>query len=170
MLAREEIYMFINTTPNEQTPTWTLFGERVESLAKDWNARENTIHPITRTNPLVTTTGFAKVASVAQIGDTDDPTFDFIEGLYWNEKKGNAAKTQIIEVAAHRVTTTEGPPAKVEYDAKKSDVLISQQSDGGEGGGNYVFGYNMYWVSDPIFGKVEIGDSAITFTADSAGD
>lgn len=166
MLSREKIYSFIDTTPNESSYTWKLFGERVESMAKDYNANELTFHPITRANPIVTTTAFAKSASITQIADQDDPTFAFIESLYWKEAKGDSAKTTILEVAPHRVVEGEGENPDA-YEAKISEILISQQNEGGDGGDNYQFSYNIHWVSDPTYGTVTLTGGVPTFVEDN---
>lgn len=169
MITREKIYAFIDVTPNEQAHSWKLFGERIEDMSKDFNTNEQTFHPITSANPIVTTTAFAKSAGVTQIADESDATFEFIDGIFWLEAKGDDAKTSILEIAPHRITEG-GVGEPDEYDAKLSEVLISQQSEGGAGGGNYEYSYNIHWVSDPTFGKVVITAGVPVFTADGEGD
>lgn len=166
MITREQVYSFIDTTPNELTPTWKLLGERIESMAKDFNTNEQTFHPITRANPIVTTTGFAKSSSVTQVADTNDPTFDFFDEIFWKEKRGDEAKTKILEVSPHRVNTGVGENPD-SYDAKVSEIIISQQSEGGDGGDNYQLSYNIHWVSDPVFGTVVITAGEPTFTEEN---
>jgi len=153
----------MDVTPTDGSPTWKLFGERVESLEKEFNTNEHTFHPITRENPIVTTTSFAKQSSVSQIADKDDPIFDFIDEIFWKELKGNDAKTQILEVAEHRAVSGQVNT----YEAKQSEVLVSQQSEGGDGGGSYTYAYNLHWVSDPVFGQVAITAGVPVFTPDS---
>ena len=165
MISREQIYAFIDVS-DTTTPEWKLLGERIESMTKDFNTNEQVFHPITSANPIVTTTSFAKSSGVTQIADPDDPVFSFIDDIFWKEKKGNQAKSQILEVAPHRVIEGEGEIDDA-YEAKISDILISQQSEGGDGGGNYEYSYNIHWVSDPVFGSVIITGGVPAFTADN---
>lgn len=159
-MNREERYAFINTTPSSETPTWKLFGDSVESLNKDFNTNEKTIHPITRKNAKTTTTGHSKSSSVTQLGDRTDPTFQLIDDFFWNEAKGSAAETDYLEVAPDRASL--GEP----YPAKKSRILISQQSEGGDGGDAYTYAYTIHWISDPIFGTVTVTEGVPSFTED----
>ena len=157
MLNREEVYSFLNTTPGEASPTWKLFGDRIEDQSFDWNTQTQTRQFITKANATTTSTSFQRQTSVTQYADPDDATFEFIDDIFFHEKRGVDAQTDLLEVFPYR---TDGSP----FDAKKTRVLVVQSSNGGPGGDNYQYAYELHVIDEPVFGTVVITNGVPVFT------
>lgn len=159
-IMREKAINFLNTNPGD-TQTWALMNKGIESAAVSYNATTQSRHFIADSSADQEVTGFAKQLDVSQFAYEGDPTFEYIDSLFYNDAKGADANTEILQVFLYRQATGSAYPAKLQ------PVTIQLDSHGGDGGDQLSLGYNVLFKGDPIKGSVVITDGVPVFTAES---
>ena len=154
---------FLDTTPKvPATPTWALMNKGIESGTVAFNPITNERHFIADKNQTQEVAGFAKTLDVKQFAYKEDPTFEFIDGLFFNEAIGAEAKTNLLQVFLYKSESkTEEIPAKL------TPVTIAIGEHAVEGGEQLQLGYNVLFSGDSVKGKVTITEGAPVFTPDA---
>lgn len=156
--TRDEVFQFINTTPNAEAPTWVLWGESIEDLGIEFNTQTKERHFIVNKNGSTSTTGHQKQSPVTQLANTEDPSFKLIDDIFFKESVGKDAETDVMWVFPYR--TKDVSP----FDAKTSKVQIAQGSFSGPAGEEIQYSYDVHYKGDPVFGSVVITDGKPVFT------
>jgi len=162
---REKSLNFLDTTPAGLSRTWALMNKGIESAAISFNANVTTRQFIADATATQDVTGFAKQLDVTQWAYKGDATFEFIDDLFFNDAKGPAAYTNMLQVFKYRMEV-EG---LTNIPAKLQPVTIQIDSHGGDGGDQLQLGYNVLFRGDAIKGTVDIVAGVPTFTPEGGG-
>ena len=155
-IPRSKIATFINTTPGNSNPTYTLLGVGITDYAISYNPQTTTEKWIIHDNATTTHEGNQKQGSVSQKAYKGDGIFEYVAGL--RDKFGSDVKTTALDVDLWDANSA----TPVAYKAKKSDVTIIITSYGGD---DAVIEYTIYYDGDPINGTVTISDGVPSFSA-----
>ena len=160
-VMREKAINFLDVTP-ETSHKWALMNKGIESASVAYNATTNTRHYIADANATTTYTGNAKQLDVTQYAYKGDDTFDYIDDLFYYDKKGSDTETNLLQVFLYRAA--EGATS---YPAKVQPVMVVLDTHGGDGGDQLQLGYNVMFNGDPKYGIVTITDGVPVFTETS---
>jgi len=161
VILSEKSLLFMDVTPTATTPTWALMNMGIESAEVAYNPEKKERHYIADKNKTTHTTGLAKTLDQEQYAYKDDPVFEFIDDLIYNEKIGSEANTSILQVFIYRgddLNATTNIPAKVQ------DVSIAIAKHTVTGGDQLQIGYNVDFNGDPTFGNASVVNGKATFT------
>lgn len=157
-LNRSALIHFINATPSAQTAGWFKIGKDVEDMSVDLNA---TIE--TRKNILDETSvsheGYEPSFGVdTYYADPTDAIYDLVESIALQRLKGDACKTQVLEVIIEDTEATS-------HEAYTEDVIIEVTSYGGPQGG-IAIPYTVHFAGNRVAGTASIaaGTGVPTFT------
>lgn len=160
-IMRYESINFLNTTPGTpETPTWALMNKGIESASVAYNSETDEKHYIADKTATKTVNSMTKELDVTQYAYLEDPTFEYIDDLFFNEAIGNDANTQILQVFLYKIDGVTAIPAKM------SDVTIELGEHGGDGGAQLELAYNVLFTGDAVKGTVALVDGEPTFTAE----
>ena len=147
-LVTSQYLRFIDTTPNEETPTWKVIGIGVEEASTEYNPNVERIKWIIETSSRSDHTSNDKQSSISQKAYKNDPCFEFV-----NEGRDKLNyKTHILEI-----DTWSGSEGS--YKAKLSDGIVTVTSYSGE-----TIEYDLYFDGDPVEGVASIASGVPTFT------
>lgn len=156
-MNREYLAHFLDATPTETTPTYTILGEDLEEFNVDLNPQTETKKNILG-NQKVTHSGYEPQSDVGTYyANPDDPFYPFISNIAENRLKGDACKTTAVEVYLNEDGTVDR--------AYKEDVMVVPQSYGGDTSG-VQYPFQIIWLGNRIKGKFDLAKK--TFTAGAA--
>lgn len=156
---RSSFFLFINTTPKEETSAYALVGEGVTELSIAYNPQTTTeqyIHQDTATTEI---TGYQPNAPVTAQVVKGDPAFEFANSLRRSLPVLSDAYTDVVLVDLYE-TATAGA-----YPAQKQTVSIQIDSYGGPASDPLSIGYTINWRGDGVQGTFD--PSTKTFTPTS---
>ena len=149
-IDRSQFLTFLDTTPGEGTPTWSILGIGITDYGIAFNPQVETEKWIIEKNARTDHTSNQKQGSVSQKAYKGDPCFEFIHA---GIDKLNY-KTHILDI--DRWNGTDGS-----YPAKMSDGVVAITSYMGE---TATIEYDLYYDGDTVEGTVSIADGIPTFT------
>lgn len=149
-IDRSQFLTFLDTTPNESTPTWAILGVGITDYGITFNPQVETEKWIIENNARTEHTSNQKQSSVSQKAYKNDPCFEFIHA---GIDKLNY-KTHILDI--DRWNGADGS-----YPAKMSDGIVAITSYMGE---TATIEYDLYYDGDTTEGTVTIEDGVPTFT------
>ena len=155
-LNRSALIHWINATPSS-TATWFKIGKDVEEMSVDLNPQIET-----RKNILDETSvlhnGYEPSFSVnTYYADPSDDIYDFVSGIAMGRLKGDACKTQVLEVIIENTSDSS-------HAAWKEDVVVEVQSYGGSQTG-VAIPYTVHFDGSRVAGTVAISSGGVpTFT------
>lgn len=155
-LNRSQLIHFINAAPDAQAATWFKIGKDVEDMSVDMNA---TIE--TQKNILDETSsrheGYEPSFSVdTYFADPEDSIYDLVESIALQRLKGDACKTQVLEVVVEDTAANA-------HEAYLEDAIIEVTSYGGSQGG-VRFPYTVHFAGNRVPGTATITGGVPTFT------
>ncbi len=158
-IKRSKLQHFMNTTPSETTPTYSLMNLGITSLSIAKNPtylEEGYIADDVGTKELES---LAPEFSFEINVDDTDPVSVFLTGLEWGDKTMKDVQTDIVSVQLWKTPT--GTPAA--YPAKKYNVSISVETIGDEALKTLKHSVKAGVRGDAVFGTFV--PSTKTFTA-----
>lgn len=154
---RSLIATYLDTTPAGANRTYEIVGIGVTSYSISYNPQTETEQYIIDDSATTTVTGNQKSGDVEQRIYTDDPCFEYINGL--RDKIGSDLNTTVLDIDLYNATNSA-------YKAKKQDCTIAITSYGGDA--NPTIGYTIHYNGDPIEGTVTIADGVPTFVPNAS--
>lgn len=157
-LNRSALIHFINSTPSATSPSWFKIGKDVEDMSVQLNAQMETRRNILDETSVLHN-GYEPSFSVdTYYADPTDDIYDFIEGIALGRLKGDACKTQVLEVIVEDTAATS-------HEAYREDVMIEVTSYGGSQTG-VAIPYTVHFDGNRTAGTVAIasGTGVPTFT------
>lgn len=159
---RSTIAHFLNSTPDETTPTYELLGSGITSLTMNYNPNTVTEQYIHQDNANIQTESYAPNIPVEQAVWPGDDAYDFIDSL---RQAGpavlEAAETDIVEVRKYETPDTPG----TSYPATKWPCSIQIDSFGGDGGGSGKISFTINITGDAVDGDFNVSTLAFTPTS-----
>ena len=147
--------IFLNVTPESETPTFEIVGLNVNDLNIEYNPQTNTEIDILSDTAKIEVTGYQPTAPVVQQATKGDAVFDYINGLRKNRAVLDDATTTAVLVDMYDGTENS-------YPAEKQEVSIQIDSYGGTGGEPLSIGYTLNFKGDAVAGI--FNTSTKTFT------
>lgn len=153
-LYRDQFAHYFNTTPDAQSPTWTLEGVGVDSLTMSFNPQVDTYKTIIQRNASSTFQNYQIETSVSNKRlYSDDAIYTFLDNA---RRNATAIETQLLEVDMANAGTTTGTYVAIEY-----DVLIVINEFLGE---DATISYDLYVKGSPKQGTATITGGVPSFT------
>lgn len=147
-LNRSQLIHFLNATPSAQAASWFKIGKDVEDMSVDMNAEITTQKNIldeTASNHEGYEPSFAVDTYFA---DPDDAIYDLLEPIAMQRLKGDACKTQVLEVIIEDTSAAS-------HEGYTEDVIIEVTSYGGAQGGVRI-PYTVHFAGNRKAGTVAI--------------
>lgn len=154
-LTRDQFAWFLDTTPNEESPTWELIGFGINEAGIEYNPQVETEKFIIHKNATSSHESNQKQSSITQKCYKGEPIFEYMNKL--RDKSGDAVRGRILEVDSWNGT---GEADAKKYPAKMTEVITPVTSFLGE---NAEIGYDIYFNGDPEEGTVTIANGTPTF-------
>jgi len=156
-LTRDQFAWFLDTTPNEETPTWAKIGHGVTDGSIEYNPQIETEKYINNKNATSSHESNQKQTNdIAHKCFKGEPIFEYMNKL--RDKVGDNSRGHFLEVDTWNGKENEGA---MTYPAKMSNVITPVSSFLGE---TAEIGYTIYFNGDPTEGVVTIVDGKPTFT------
>ncbi|MBQ7131241.1 MAG: hypothetical protein IJO29_01595 [Oscillospiraceae bacterium] len=155
-LKRSAHLLYINATPNAETPSWFLIGQDVEDLSIELNpdteTKKNILDQVS-----IQDNGYEPSFDVDTYyaNPSDGAFYEWIKNITMNRLVGDDCKTQVLEVL---IDKTEGP-----FDAWIEDAIAKPQSYGGPQGGISI-PYNVGFCGNRDKGTATITDKVPSFS------
>jgi len=146
-------YLFINTTPLNETPTWARVMKSTE-WTDTMNATTTTYDYIADASPTDVVEQYSPEISVALTAYVGEPVYNYVYELYKNQSTGSEINTQALRVFQH---TTAGV-----HDAQLSNVTVIIDSY------NFASGIITFKVKQS--GNITLGTATISSTDDDSGN
>lgn len=158
-VSREQIATYLNTTPSEANPTWSIVGVGITDYGQDYNPQTNTEKWIIHKNATTTLESFQIQADAEQTCYFGDPVYDYVNNLRRTAGVGNKVVSQVLDIDLYDAT---GTGAGTRYAATLYDcaVIVTSYAKGETPAINYTIYYN----GDAKLGSVQITDGVPTFT------
>lgn len=152
-----ESFLYMDVTPNEETPTYEMMGEGITSLTPTQNPQTTTQQYIHEINSTTTITALQKNFAYSGERAVGDPVNDYLASL--EDKVGASLQTTIV--VCNGWEEAESPATSLK--AKKYTVVIAVSNTGDRAGGaTQAIGGTIYVNGDPVEGTFD--PSAKTFT------
>lgn len=146
-LNRSQLIHFINAAPSS-TASWFKIGKDVEEMSVEMNPEIETQKNILDETS-VNHNGYEASFSVdTYFADPSDSIYDFLEGIALGRLKGDACKTQVLEVIIEDTTAAS-------HEAYQEDVIVEVTSYGGAQGGVRI-PYTVHFAGNRKAGTVAI--------------
>ena len=155
---------FLDTTPTDDTNTWALMNKGIEGATVAFNTEVGEHHYIADKNATRNVQSIGKALDVTQFAYKDDPTFEFIDDLFFTEAIGAEAETNILEVFIYRADDPTGA-----IPAKLTPAIIELGEQAKEGGLQLAHSYNVLFSGDSVKGTVVITEGTPVFTPETTG-
>jgi len=160
-LNRDDWVEFLNTKPNETTPSWAIIGVGTADKSNEYNAEVSEEKWIIEKNKRKEIDSYGVTSGVEQTAYKNDPVFEFIDDIRYRLATGAKAKTTLLEIDKYHVTDETTAP---KYRARLWNVAIEISSNGGD---TAKINYNIHYTGDPKFGTVTFADGKPNFTEET---
>lgn len=159
-----ERWLFIDTTPGEETQKFSRIGKGVTAATPANSPTVQTQHYIDASAPTHSITGLEKTFALTMERFVGDPANDFLAGL--DDKTGDDLKSELVVLDRTVAASTQVTTA---YPAKKYEVVIGlDQPYSVEGGASQAMSCTIYTNGDPVEGWFDTSDSSWSDTEPSS--
>ncbi len=153
---------FLNTTPAATTPTYDRIGDGVTTSKMNFSPQKTTETYIHENTAHTTVDSYQPELPMTMKVYPGDDVYDFLEGLLdanGGPTIGGNANTQLVVVKLWGTPDTAG----TSFPAKRWNVAISFESEGGEGGGKAEIEFTLNILGSQVAGT--FNTSTLAFTA-----
>lgn len=155
-ITREQFVSYLNTTPADESETWSLLGIGITSYGIAYNPQVTTEKWIIHKSATSSLDSYQRQGDVSQKCYKGDPVFEYINEIRRKNGIGAEVQTKVLDIDRYD-STVEGT-----YKATKSDVIIAITNYMAE---DAVIEYTIYYNGDPEQGTVTFADEVPTFVA-----
>lgn len=149
-LNRSALIHYINAAPSS-TASWFKIGKDVEDMSVELNAEIETKKNILDETSVVHSGYEASFGVDTYYADPSDAIYDFLEGIALGRLKGDACKTQVLEVIIEDTSSSS-------HEAYEEDVIVEVTSYGGAQGG-VAIPYTVHFAGNRVAGTVAINST-----------
>lgn len=153
-ITREQFVSYLNTTPTEESETWSLLGIGITSYGIAYNPQVTTEKWIIHKAATSSLDSYQRQGDVSQKCYKDDPVFEYVNEIRRKNGIGAEVQTEVLDIDRYD-STIEGT-----FKATKSDVIIAITNYMAE---DAVIEYTIYYNGDPKQGTVTFADEVPTF-------
>ena len=154
-LERKALLHYIDASFGSGSPEWFLIGKDIEDMSVDLNPDTETVKNILGETSVKDNGYEPSMSADPYYANPEDSIYDKIKDIAMQRLKGDACKTQILEVI---IAGAESP-----HEAYTEDVIVKPQSyGGGTEGVNIPF--DVLFDGNRKKGTVTIEDRVPTFT------
>lgn len=107
-IKSSKVAAFINTTPKEESPTWSRMGKGISSLPISYGAKTTSETYIDEDNASTTVDGYDINTDTEQVAMKGEPVFDYADGLRKSLATGSDCETSVILAEIYDLTLTDG--------------------------------------------------------------
>lgn len=159
-LERKALAHYLDSTFGGTQPEWFILGADLEELAVELNPDVESVTNILGETS-VRDNGYEPSATAdPYYANPDDSIYEKIRDIAMERKKGDACKTQILEVIVEDTKATS-------HLAFVEDVIVKPTSYGG-GTDGVAIPFDVHFAGNRKKGTVTITDGTPVFTADTA--
>jgi hypothetical protein len=155
-ITREQFVTYLNTTPTEDSETWSLVGVGVTSYGIAFNPQVTTEKWIINKAATSSLDSYQRQGDVSQKCYKGDPIFEYVNELRRTCGIGAEVQSQVLDIDRYDSTSDS------KYKATKSDVIVVITNYMAE---DAVIEYSIYYNGDPTQGTVTFADEKPTFVA-----
>lgn len=158
-IKRSLFATFLNTTPDEESETWSLMGKGVTEMSIAYNPQVTTEQDVTQDTANSEVTGYQPNMPAEGSARKGDAVYEYVNKLRKNRAVFADCETQVLNVDLYDGDDTDG------YAAEKQDVAVQVDTYGGSGGEALTLGFTLNYKGDPVKGK--FNPKTATFTPDT---
>lgn len=164
-VKRPEFATFLNVG-TKALPVWERMGKGITGQTMAYNPVVSDEQYIDEESGYTSVDGYKPNIPTPQTAFKGNEVFDYVDKLRRKRATGVEVETEVLLVYIYNKTEVPGEgstPAKIAYDAEKNKAVIQIDDFGGET--SVVLNYTIGLNGDPVIGRAEIVDGAVTFTA-----
>lgn len=152
--------VFMNVTPEGDTPKWARVGVGVTDMSVAYNPQVKTEQDVTQDTADSEITGYQPNIPVTQTAKQGDEVYEFMNTLRRKRATFDDCKTQIVVVDLYDGTAASG------YTAELQGVTLQIDSYGGAGSDPLSIGYTINYTGDATQGTFDPKTLAFTEKAE----
>lgn len=157
-IKSSQVKAFLNTTPADVSPTYSLIGDGVTSLKINMNPKTSEEIYVHQDSGSVSVDSYAPVMPVEMTAKKGDEVFEYVDALRKARAVLADAETDIINVWLYE-TAVSGA-----YPAEQQDVSVQIDDMTMEGGNPVKINYTVNYIGDAVQGT--FNPTTGTFTPD----